>query len=134
MSTFNLNIVIPDGEKYSGEAKSITVRTLGGDIQILAGHADYLAALGTGRAKLVLADGRERWASLSGGFISVSGGRVSVITTTFEYAEEIDLKRAENAKEKAERAISEAKNEAEAKLARAKLMRALCRISVGSTK
>ena len=129
MKTFKLSIVIPDGEKFSGEAESITVKTTGGDVQILAGHADLLAALGTGRAKLILPEGKERLASASGGFITVSGGEVSVVTTTFEFAEEIDIKRAERARESAERAIAAAKSETEAKCAKAKLSRALARLS-----
>ncbi len=129
MNTFKLNIVIPDGEKFSGEAASITVKTTEGDVQILAGHADYLAAVGTGRARLVTADGTERLASASGGFISVSEGEVSLVTTTFEFAEEIDAARAERARDNAERLISTAKNDAESKCAKAKLSRALARLS-----
>ena len=129
MNTFKLNIVIPDGEKFSGDAESITVKTTEGDVQILAGHADYLAALGTGRARLVTADGEVRMASASGGFISVSAGQVSVVSTTFEFAEEIDAARAERARENAERLIASAKNDAEAKCAKAKLSRALARLA-----
>ena len=134
MNTFKLNIVIPDGEKFAGEASSLTGRTKGGDVQILAGHADYLAALGTGRVKLVMPDGEERLASASGGFISVAGGEVSVVTTTFEFADEIDLRRAELAKERAEHAIATAKTEAETKCAKAKLSRAISRITAKTFK
>ncbi len=128
MRCFNLKIVTPDAEYYSGEAQSIRLRTTAGDVQILAGHADYLATLGTGCAKLITADGTERVASVSGGFVSVSGADVSVIATTFEYAEDIDVKRAHAAKERAERAITEAKSEREEALVKAKLARALARI------
>lgn len=128
MKCFKLRIVNPDGERYCGEAQSIRLRTTSGDVQILAGHADYLATLGTGCAKLILADGTERIASASGGFVSVSNSEVSVVATTFEYASEIDVKRAEAAKERAEQTIAAAKEELEISLAKAKLARALSRL------
>ena len=130
MNTFKLNIVIPDGEKFSGEAASITVKTTEGDVQILAGHADYLAAVGTGRARLVTADGTEKLASASGGFISVSEGEVSLVTTTFEFADQINIDRARKAKEKAENALSSNSDKASEALLKAKLARAMNRINV----
>ena len=130
MSNFNLKIVTPDEQSFCGEAKSVLVRTDGGDVQILASHADYFAALGTGRAKITLPDGEEKLAACSGGFISVKNGEVSIVATTFEFAHRIDLKRAEAAKEKADSALKEAKDDRSAMIAKAKLARALTRISV----
>jgi len=132
MSAFTLKIVTPDGEKFSGEAKSILVRTDGGDVQILRGHADYFAPLGTGKAKITLDSGDERLAACSGGFISVLGGEVNLVATTFEYAEEIDIARAEDAKVKAEAAIKALSDDKLLRVAKAKLARAINRISVGN--
>ena len=129
MKDFIVQIVTPDGELYSGEAKSITVKTSSGDVQIMKGHTDYLATLATGVAKLTLSDGTERKAAASGGFIAVSQGCVKVIATTFEFSDSIDINRAIAAKERAEEKISSAKNDEELKLAKAKLARAISRIS-----
>ena len=129
MRAFNIEIVTPDGIEYSGEAESLLVRTTEGDIEILAGHTDFLASLATGRARLII-DGKTRNASTSGGFISVKGGKVRMCATTFEFAEDIDLKRAEEAKARAEAALSIAKDEREERILRAKLMRAVSRIQV----
>jgi F-type H+-transporting ATPase subunit epsilon len=72
---------------------------------------------------------------VSGGFLSVAnGGEVRVAATTFELASELDLARAQNAKEAAEQALKEAKSNAEMDRAKAKLARALARISVKSMK
>lgn len=127
MRAFNIEIVTPDGLEYSGEAESLLVRTTEGDVEILAGHTDFLASLSTGTAKLII-DGKKRMASTSGGFLSVKGGKVRMCATTFEFAEDIDLKRAEDAKARAEAALSMAKDEREIRIARAKLMRAASRI------
>ena len=51
MKEFKLQIVTPDGIEYDGMAESVLVRTDDGDVQILAGHVNYMASLGTGRAK-----------------------------------------------------------------------------------
>ena len=133
MRAFNIEIVTPDGLKYSGEVESLLVRTTEGDIEILAGHTDFLASLATGRARLII-DGKTRIASASGGFLSVKGGKVRMCATTFEFAEEIDLKRAEEAKARAEAALSTARDDREERIVRAKLMRAASRIKVASTK
>ena len=129
MRAFNIEIVTPDGLEYSGEAESLLVRTTEGDVEILAGHTDFLASLFTGTARLII-DGKKRLASTSGGFLSVKGGKVRMCATTFEFAEDIDLKRAEDAKARAEAALSMAKDEREMRIARAKIMRAASRINV----
>lgn len=130
MKEFSLQIVTPDKTVLDGKAVSLLIRTADGDVEILAGHAELLAALGTGRARIRTAEGEEILAAVSGGFLSVSGGAVSVAATTFELASELDLARAEAAKEKAEAAIRHAKNAQELELAKAKLARALSRIHV----
>jgi F-type H+-transporting ATPase subunit epsilon len=132
LKAFKLKIVTPDGEMYSGEARSILVRTDDGDAEILADHADYFASLGCGRVRIILSDGTVRQAASSGGFISVMNGDVDVIATTFEYAENIDLNRALSAKERAEEALRIAKEDQQIILAKAKLERALMRISVAN--
>ncbi|MBQ9071089.1 MAG: ATP synthase F1 subunit epsilon [Clostridia bacterium] len=130
MKNLFLKIVSPDGEIFSGEAKSILVTTKNGEVQILSGHADFFAPLGTGRAKLTLTDGKERLAALSGGFILVSASETKVVSTTFEFSDKIDLERAKLAKEKAEEKLRAAKNDRDIEIAKAKLARALSRIAV----
>ena len=134
MNTFSLEIVTPDGAVFSGMAQSLLTRTDDGDIEILARHTDYLATVSTGRTRIILEDGSKKFASTSGGFLYVSGGAVRLVLTTFEFAEDIDKKRAEAAKERAEELIAKAKSDRELDIAKAKLYRALNRINVSSYK
>ena len=134
MKEFSLQIVTPDKTAFDGKAESLLIRTTAGDVEILAGHADLLSALGTGRARIRTADGTEKLASVNGGFLSVSGGVARVAATTFEFADELDLSRAEAAKEKAEQQMKDAKSNAELSVAKSKLQRALSRIHVKSMK
>ena len=129
MNEFHLTIVTPDGEKFDGMATSLLVKTESGDVEILAKHADYFASLGIGRARID-ANGERRIASSAGGFLSVKQNEVMLVATTFEFADEIDLERAIQAKEKAEEAISRSSDDKAVMLAKAKLARAVNRINV----
>lgn len=129
MRDFHLRIVTPDGLSFDGEVKSLLVRTDDGDVEFLAGHTDYFAHLGIGRARLTVADD-ERYASVNGGFVSVEGGSVTLVATTFEFAESIDVARARLAKENAEKELSLAKEQKDIDIARSKLLRAINRINV----
>ena len=133
MSEFKLQIVTPDGLVYDGMAESILVRASSGDIEIMAGHEDYFASLGIGIAKLV-AGGVTREAAASGGFVSVLKGEVKLTLTTFEFAENIDAKRAMAAKERAEEEIKLASDDKTLTLAKAKLSRAINRINIARIK
>lgn len=133
MRAFHINIVTPDGPSFDGEVESLLVRTDDGDVEILAGHADFFAAIDTGRVRLLI-DGKPRFASANGGFLSVKAGNVTLCAITFEFADQIDLKRAEEAKARAEAAISAAKDERDERIAKAKLARAASRIKVANMK
>jgi F-type H+-transporting ATPase subunit epsilon len=133
MKPFHIDIVTPDGLAYSGQVESLLVKTDDGDTEILCGHADYMASVGTGRARLII-DGKARYASVNGGFLSVNGGDVNLVTITFEFADQIDVKRAEKAREKAEEALKSAKSDKELDLAKAKLLSAMSRINVAGYK
>lgn len=133
MKAFHIDIVTPDGLEYSGEIESLLVRTDDGDVEILAGHTDLLAAINVGRARIT-ENGVKRYAAVNGGFLSVKDKKVKLCATTFEFADQIDLKRAEEAKEKAESSLREAKTALDIDVAKAKLMRALTRIDAAQMK
>ena len=133
MSGFRLQIVTPDGSLFDGEAEAMRVCTTQGYVSIRRGHADYLAALTVG-AVTVTQDGVQREAACGGGFLSVEKGEVRLVATTFEYADMIDVERAERAKETAQSRIVAATEAREIELAKAKLARALNRLSVANGK
>ena len=134
MTPFSLKIVTPDGMEYEGQAEEVIVRTTTGDLGILAGHIDCVAPLGMGRATFII-DGRKRYAACIGGILSMSKGALTLVPTTFEWAEDIDADRADRAAEKA-KALLSGKNakDADLALAEAKLKRALIRKSVADTR
>ena len=130
MTAFELKIVTLDGLVYDGMAEELIVRTVNGDMGILAGHINCVAALGMGRATVMI-DGKKRYGACIGGMVTVVNGAVTLVPTTFEWAEDIDLQRAENAAERANALINNKEiSSVELRLAEARLKRALVRSSV----
>ena len=131
MATFPLRIGTPDGLLFEGNVERIMCRSITGDLAILAGHSNYVTALGMGEAYVVLEDGTRRNAACIGGMLSVMNGECHLLPTTWEWADDIDKERAEKAKAAAEEKLAAEKlSEKEQKIAEAKLHRALVRLSV----
>ncbi len=134
MTPFKLKIVTPDGLIFDGEAEKLIVRTKGGDVAILARHIDYVAPLGMGRA-VVESNGERRTAACIGGMLRVSNGEVTLVPTTFEWSDKIDLERVERSYQRADKVLhSSGASDTEVALAEARLHRALVRRSVASFK
>jgi F-type H+-transporting ATPase subunit epsilon len=134
MTAFQLKIVTPDGLQYEGPAEQLSVRTTTGDVGILAGHINFVAPLGMGEA-MVLVEGQKRRAACIGGMVSVVNGLVTLLPTTFEWAEEIDVSRAEASEARAQEVLqSKDASDGELVLAKARLKRALVRKSVANRK
>ena len=130
MTAFQLKIVTPDGLIYDGQAEELIVRTVTGDMGILAGHINCVASLGMGRATVMM-DGKKRYGACIGGMVSVVNGAVTLVPTTFEWAEDIDAKRAEASADRAKATLSNKEaSDADLRLAQARLKRALVRSSV----
>ena len=131
MATYHLQIVTPDRMIFDGQAEKLVMRTVGGDVCILAHHIDYAAPLATGKVQVTDAAGNTRLAACSGGMLSVSGSEVRVIATTFEWADDIDLARAERARDEAQARLENLnRNDKDYAVVEAKLKRALVRTSV----
>ena len=134
MTPFSLKIVTPDGLIFDGQAEELVVRTTSGDLGILAGHINCVAPLGMGRATVII-DSKRRYAACIGGMVSVVNSEVTLVPTTFEWAESIDAMRAEASQKRAENILHKKDaTDTEIKLAQARLHRALVRKSVASYK
>ena len=132
MSSFPLKIVTPDGLIYDGQAEKLIVRTTTGDLAILARHINYVTPLGMGRA-IVEGNGQRRTAACIGGMLSVVDGAVTLVPTTFEWSDKIDVERAQASYDRAEKILNDQNStQTDIKLAEARLRRALIRKNVAS--
>ena len=135
MTSFPLKIVTPDGLIYDGNAEMVIVRTITGDMAFLARHINCVAPLGMGRATVIV-DGQKRYAACIGGMITVVDGAVTLVPTTFEWADDIDAARAQASLDRAQKVLDnkDGATETDLKLAEARLHRALVRKNVASFK
>ncbi|MFS8481238.1 MAG: ATP synthase F1 subunit epsilon [Acidimicrobiia bacterium] len=115
-----VELVSPERILYSGEAEMVVVRTLGGgEIAFMPGHAPFVGALAIATATLRTPQGDELVA-VHGGFVEVSNDTVTILSDVAELASQIDVERAQRAKERAEERLRAARDaEAEAALRRA---------------
>ena len=127
MTPFKLKIITPEKVFFDGETEQIIARTTVGDVGILKGHEPYCAALGIGQMRIKI-DGEFRSAATSGGLLKVTPEETVILVQTCEWGTEIDLERANAAKETAEHRLQSAKSDNEIRMAEAKLKRALNRI------
>lgn len=134
MTAFPLKIVTPDGLIYDGQAEEVVVRTVCGDMGVLANHINCVSPLGMGRATIVI-DGKKKEAACIGGMLSVVDGKVTLVPTTFEWADQIDVSRAEASARRANEVLERKTNsDADLRMAEARLKRALVRKSVAEFK
>ena len=132
MISFHLKIVTPDGLVYDGPAEEVVVRTITGDMAVLARHINCVAPLGMGRATVVV-NGERKHAACIGGMLSVIDGAVNLVPTTFEWADSIDAARAAASQQRAEAILNnQDSSDTDIRLAKARLHRALVRQSVAS--
>ena len=134
MNSFALKIVTPDGLVYDGKAEELIVRTVTGDMGILAGHTDCVAPLGMGLATVIV-EGEKRYGACIGGMVSVVDDKVTLVPSSFEWAEDIDTDRAQRSEQRAKAVMeSDGPSDTDLKLASARLKRALIRQHVAAHK
>ena len=100
--SLRVELVVPDGEVWSGHARMVIAKTLEGDVGILTSHPDVLGILAEGSVVRIMPeeganDRGEIIAAVGGGFFSVADDRVSVLARQAQLGHEIDRQAAQNA-------------------------------------
>ncbi len=96
-----VELVSPERILWSGEADMVVARTSDGDIAFLNGHAPFLGGLGIGAVTIEEPGGAQTKIAVHGGFVEVSDNRVIILSDVAELAKDIDVSRAERAKDSA---------------------------------
>ncbi|OCS83308.1 F0F1 ATP synthase subunit epsilon [Caryophanon tenue] len=130
MKTVTVNIVTPDGPVYENEVTMVIAKTAAGDIGVLAGHVPMVAPLKISAVKLNKADGKTDVVTVSGGFVEVRPDKISILASSAELAENIDVARAKEAQKRAEARLQQKQSDIDTKRAEAALARAVNRIKV----
>jgi len=125
---FSLEIVSPRKVIFTGEVTSFSAPGVSGGFQVLFNHAPLLAAIGVGVMKLRDTQGQESKYTTGGGFVDVLNNKVTMLVESAEKPLEIDVPRAEKAKERALQRLSERRPDLDVERAQAALARALNRL------
>jgi len=123
-----LEIVTPDRRVIAETVDELILPGSQGYLGVRPGHAPLLTGLGVGEISYTVG-GRARHLAVAGGYAEVLRDRVSILAETCERAEEIDLERAERAKQVAEQQLSSSAGDSFERAA-LKLRRAVTRIQV----
>ena len=134
-AVFTVNIITPDGIVYQHHATMLVVRAIDGDLGILANHEPIVAPLQICEARIRRQDrpNHEDAVAVNGGFLEVHDNVASVVADSAERARDIDLRRAELARERAEHELESAKTQHDTdsvRRAQVALRRAINRIEV----
>lgn len=128
-----LDIVTPDRMVYSEDVNMVIARATDGDLGILPGHAPLIAGLDIWPLRIMKDEG-EQQVSLCGGFIEVRPQKITILASCAEKPEEIDIKRAEAAKERAETRLRGNTPDTDVARAEVALKRAMMRLRVSGQK
>lgn len=136
-ATFHVSIVTPDGTVYNEESTMLVVTTDTGELGLMADHLPLIAALTIGELTVKHADtgDHDTFVAVNGGYVKFDGKNAEVIADSAELQANIDVNRAKNAKERAEKAIQHAREVQDPdELARGQvhLARAINRLRVSS--
>lgn len=104
-------IATPERVVLKEEIVQITVPTRQGEITVLANHIPLVSILEPGVVELVKPDNSRYDLAVSGGFIEVMKDKIVILADTAERAEEIDLDRAETARQEAKQSMKNLRRE-----------------------
>jgi len=133
MPDFRLKIVTPERVVYDDAVLAVTLPTQDGEITVLPGHVPLVSMLKAGHLVIQQTKGVDDF-SVSGGFIKIDAGQVTVLADTSEHAEAIDLQRAEEAHARAQQTLADLKHHENVDYAAisAQLEKELARIKVAT--
>ena len=103
----DVELVSPEEVTYSGAAEMVIVRTTEeGDIAFQAGHVPFLGVLAPWSVDVLRPGGERDTFAVHRGFVEVSHNKVTILSDVSESAEEIDVARAEQARQRATEALA----------------------------
>ncbi len=132
MNTFYLEVIASDRTFYHDRCKAVTVPAPDGEIGIMAHHENMVAAITMGEMRITDVEGKVITAFVGTGFAQMMNNRVTVLVETAELPEEIDIRRAEEAKLRAEEQLRQKQSMQEYHHSKASLARAMSRLKMSS--
>ncbi len=129
-----LEVVTPQKAIVSEEVEIVVAPGSEGEFGALKGHTTFLTSLKTGSLRYKDATGKERFLFINGGFAEVLPDKVTILAESAERRQSIDVARAMEAKERAEKRLAAKTADLDLVRAEAALRRALYRLQIADTK
>ena len=132
MNTFYLKVIACDRVFFEGRCQQVTLPLFDGQQAIQAHHENIVFSVEVGELVIQKEDGTTITGVTGTGFAQMVNNRATVIVDTCEYPEEIDIRRAKEAKERAEEQLRQKQSIEEYHMSKASLARAMARLKAGS--
>lgn len=84
MKTFKLTIATPEGNLFKGEVIKLSLRGIGGELAVMAGHIPFITAVKPCDYRIEFAGGEEKTGRMDGGLLSVSSEEVTLLSGRIE--------------------------------------------------
>lgn len=127
--SFVLDVVTPDKKFFGGNVEMVIINTTQGKVGVMSNHIPMVFAVVPGIIK-IRKDGIDRSAFVAEGFMEVGSNVVTLMVDAAEWPEDIDIRRAERAKERAEEKLRNKLAHKEYMRYKAALIRAVERIKI----
>lgn len=128
-NTFYLEILASDCKFYAGECEELVFPAIDGLYGVLPGHEAMVTAVESGELKFKV-DGEWKYVAVSDGFAQILPEKVVLLADTVELPENIDIKRANEAKLRAEEKLRQKQSILEYYQTQASLNRAMNRLKI----
>ena len=129
-NTFGLEIYAANRQFFVGRACSLIIPAEDGQKEFLAHHANVVAAIIPGEMRFEDAEGNEHVFAVSSGFVEMINNRAKLFCLSVESPDEIDIRRAQEAKERAEEQLRQKQSIQEYHMNQMALARAMTRLKV----
>jgi len=127
-NTIHVDIVSPEGQLFAGEATMVFAPAAEGDIGIAPRHAPLLTTLRPGEVRVLVQGEEEHTFWIGGGALEIQPHVVSVLADTAARARDLDEAKAQEAKNQAEAALRDSKDQVDIAKAQAELLQAIAQL------
>lgn len=124
-----VDVLTPQSEIYKGEADEVQISTVNGEIGILPGHVTLMTQIIPGELR-IKNNGRTQLIAVLGGYVEIEKNHVSILGDYAVRAEDIEIAKVEQAKEKAEKAMSEKISQEDMATLRGELVKSILQLKV----
>lgn len=130
MKTLKLEVITPSKKAFDDSVSAVTLPGTAGSFQVLYNHAPLMSSLEIGVVKIIDTNEKENFFAIGGGTVEVLDNKVLVLAESFERPDEIDIERAEKAKQRAKERLSSKDKDIDNARAEAALKRAVNRLKL----